>query len=124
MMIRRLLVAALFVSAFVASQPASAAENWPESVDLFATQLRRTIGTTDMDGYLAVIKDPKGALLVDVRDANEFKAGHVPGAINVPLARLERQIWKPLGYPAKVDMSRRIYSRYFCRQATQRYWFH
>ena len=88
MMIRRLLVAALFVSAFVASQPASAAENWPESVDLFATQLRRTIGTTDMDGYLAVIKDPKGALqLKDI------------GFTNVTIVIMSLSEWQMKGHP-------------------------
>ncbi|HAM15111.1 MAG TPA: rhodanese-like domain-containing protein [Eggerthellaceae bacterium] len=28
--------------------------------------------------------------IVDVREANEFAQGHVPGAINVPLASLDR----------------------------------
>ena len=62
-----------------------------------------------MDGYLAAVKNPNGALLLDVRDENEFKTGHVPGAINVSRGRLEFRIWKPLGYPNKVDMNRKIY---------------
>lgn len=32
-----------------------------------------------------------GALLVDVRDPSEYAAGHVPGAINLPLADLRRR---------------------------------
>ena len=31
------------------------------------------------------------ALLVDVRNADEFAAGHVPGAINIPLPELRRR---------------------------------
>jgi len=31
----------------------------------------------------------KGALLVDVRSREEFAAGHLPGAVNVPVAELE-----------------------------------
>jgi rhodanese-related sulfurtransferase len=102
---------ALFLGAFVISQPCFSAENWPDSVDQYVTLVRKTVGATDMDGYLAVVKNPNGALLVDVRDANEFKAGHVPGTVNVPRARLEQQIWKPLGYPDKVDMNRKIYTQ-------------
>jgi NADPH-dependent 2,4-dienoyl-CoA reductase/sulfur reductase-like enzyme/rhodanese-related sulfurtransferase len=32
-----------------------------------------------------------GALVVDVRDPDEYAAGHVPGAINVPLSQLRRR---------------------------------
>ncbi len=91
------------------SAPALAAENWPDSVNNYVAQVRKTIKTTDMDGYLAVVKNPAGAILLDVREENEFKAGHVPGAINIPRGLLEWQIWKSLGYPNKVDTNRKIY---------------
>lgn len=91
------------------SAPVLAAENWPDSVNSYVAQVRKTIKTTDMDGYLAVVKNPAGAILLDVREENEFKAGHVPGAINIPRGLLEWQIWKALGYPDKVDMDRKIY---------------
>ena len=29
-----------------------------------------------------------GAVLVDVREADEFRAGHIPGAVNAPLSTL------------------------------------
>ncbi len=29
------------------------------------------------------------AVLIDVREADEFQAGHIPGAINVPLSRID-----------------------------------
>lgn len=32
--------------------------------------------------------DPK-AKLIDVREADEFQEGHIPGAINIPLSRIE-----------------------------------
>jgi rhodanese-related sulfurtransferase len=33
-----------------------------------------------------------GALLVDVREPDEFARGHLPGSVNLPLSRLEEQI--------------------------------
>jgi len=62
-----------------------------------------------MAGYLAVVKDPGGALLLDVREDDEFKAGHIPGTVNIPRGVLEFRIWRLLGYPQPVDTGRRIY---------------
>lgn len=31
-------------------------------------------------------KNTKEAILIDVREADEFHAGHIPGAVNIPLA--------------------------------------
>jgi len=33
-------------------------------------------------------------LVIDVRDVAEYKSGHVPGAINIPQKKLERQLDK------------------------------
>lgn len=33
-------------------------------------------------------KRTEGAVLVDVRTASEYKAGHIPGSINVPLDQI------------------------------------
>jgi rhodanese-related sulfurtransferase len=102
-------LAAVALAAFVVAQPAFAAQDWPDSVGQYVAQLRKMIDTTDMDGYLAVVKNPQGALLLDVREEHEFAGGHVPGTVNVSRDRLEFRIWKPLGYPDKVDMNRKIY---------------
>lgn len=106
---RRFRVAVICLGAFVICQPGLAAENWPDSVDQYVAQVRRTIDTTEMEGYLAVVKNPNGAMLIDVREETEFKTGHVPGTVNVSRGRLEFRVWKPLGYPGKVDMNRKIY---------------
>jgi rhodanese-related sulfurtransferase len=101
--------AIVFFGAFTLSAPVLAAESWPDSVNNYIAQVRKTVKTTDMDGYLAAVKDPNGALLLDVREESEFKAGHVPGAVNIPRGLLEFRIWKELGYPKAVDTGRKIY---------------
>lgn len=42
----------------------------------------------------------KGALLLDVRSPDEFAAGHLPGAVNVPVDRLEASL-KEVGAPER-----------------------
>jgi rhodanese-related sulfurtransferase len=36
-------------------------------------------------------------LVIDLRDVAEYKSGHVPGSINIPQKKLERQLDKLLG---------------------------
>jgi rhodanese-related sulfurtransferase len=97
--------------AFGISTPVVAAMDmgWPDSVSQYVMQVRKTIKTTDMDGYLVVVKSPNGALLLDVREEGEFKTAHVPGAVNIPRGLVEFLIWKQLGYPKRVDMNQKIY---------------
>jgi phage shock protein E len=33
-----------------------------------------------------------GARLIDVRTAEEFESGHIPGAVNIPVQELERRL--------------------------------
>jgi rhodanese-related sulfurtransferase len=110
-----LIVVALISIGF--SQPGFTAGDWPDSVNEYVAKVRKAIDTTDINGYLAVIKNPNGALLIDVRDELEFKSGHVPGVLNISRGLLEFRIWKPLGYPDKIDMNRKIYVQ--CRSGAR-----
>jgi rhodanese-related sulfurtransferase len=101
--------AAAVTGLLVLIAPVSAAPNWPDSVDQYVMEIRKSVKTTDMDGYLAAVKNPNGALLLDVREDDEYKAGHVPGTAHLPRGFLEYRIWKMLGYPNKVDTNRKIY---------------
>lgn len=85
------------------------AENWPDSLDSYVSEVRKGVSTIDMQGYLDVVSKPDGALLLDVRDADELKAGMVPGAMNISRGWLEHRIWRALGYPNQVDLGRKIY---------------
>jgi rhodanese-related sulfurtransferase len=108
-MLRKLSVAVAFLTIVGIATPALASENWPDSIDQYVMQIRKSVKTADMSGYLAAVKKPNGAVLLDVREDDEFKGGHVPGAVHIPRGLLEFRIWKLLGYPAQVDMDRKIY---------------
>ncbi len=41
-----------------------------------------------------VYKGTEGALLIDVREVNEYSSGHIPEAVNVPLSTLNSRIAK------------------------------
>ncbi|MDH5741664.1 MAG: rhodanese-like domain-containing protein [Nitrospira sp.] len=65
----------------------------------------RTIG---MDEYRKLAENPGSALIVDVREAQEYATGHVPGAINIPRGLIESQIWNHVGSSEKTDMEKPI----------------
>lgn len=106
---RLLRFAIIVVGTFAVTAPVLAAPNWPDGFSAYIGQVRKTIKTTDMTGYLAAVRNPNGALLIDVREDHEYKAGHIPGTVNLPRGLLEFTIWKALGYPKTVDMNRKIY---------------
>jgi rhodanese-related sulfurtransferase len=108
-MIRKLSLAIALLAVVGLSAPVLASEAWPDSVDQYVLQIRKSVKTADMDGYLAAVKNPNGAVLLDVREDEEFKTGHVPGSVNIPRGLLEFRIWKYFGYPTQVDMTRKIY---------------
>ena len=113
---RKLSLAVVVFSAFAVAVPAFAAPqapagpNYPDTVTNYVKSVRKTVKTTDMAGYLAAVKDPKGALLLDVREPEEYQSGHIPGTVNIPRGLLEFAIYKQLGFPKKtVDTSQTIY---------------
>ena len=64
----RFKAAVAVLGAVVISEPDFAAENRPDFVDHYIEyieQVRKTIDTAEMDGYLAVVKNPNGALLLE-----------------------------------------------------------
>jgi rhodanese-related sulfurtransferase len=67
-----------------------------------------------MDEFRSVVKNPGNAIVIDVREANEYQNGFVTGALNIPRGLLEFKIWKQLGYPVQLDKSRKIYL--YCKQ--------
>jgi rhodanese-related sulfurtransferase len=43
----------------------------------------------DIHEYLKEYKDTPHAVLIDVREKDEFAEGHIPGAFNVPLSSIQ-----------------------------------
>ncbi|MCC6849448.1 MAG: FAD-dependent oxidoreductase [Deltaproteobacteria bacterium] len=65
------------------------------------------IATNHLDGLMPLadwrMLDRGGAVLLDVRDADEHAAGHVPGARHIPLSELRRRYRElPAGQPVAV----------------------
>lgn len=48
--------------------------------------IKRLFGSGPEVDYTQLIKE--GAVVIDVRSSAEFKEGHVPGALNIPLAAI------------------------------------
>ena len=57
-MIRKLSIAVALLTTLSVSTRVLASENWPDSVDQYVLLIRKTVKTTDMDGYLAAVKNP------------------------------------------------------------------
>ena len=43
----------------------------------------------DINAVLNDARNAEGAVILDVRDANEFAAGHIPGALSLPVDRIQ-----------------------------------
>lgn len=45
---------------------------------------------SDINDGVKLCKETRGAVLLDVRDADEYAAGHIPGAVNLPLSDIRK----------------------------------
>lgn len=58
-------------------------------------------GFETIDGAEAATRVEQGAALIDVREPDEYAAGHIAGAVNVPLSRFASEAHRiPAGRPA------------------------
>jgi rhodanese-related sulfurtransferase len=113
---RNLLVAAaafilaLNLSIAFAADESKPARSWPESIDQSIAEVKKSINTINMEEFKAVVDKKGDAIIIDVREPEEYKTGYVPGAINIPRGLAEFVIWKKVaGYPDKTDTSKKIY---------------
>lgn len=82
---------------------------YPPIVQEKVAEARKSVRTVDMAGFREIIDDRGHRLIIDVREPEEFEAGHIPGAIHIPRGILEFGIWKQVGFPDHLDMHMPIY---------------
>lgn len=106
-----LFTASIFVAiAMALSVPSPAvAQNFPPSVTQKIQAAQKQVKTIGLEEYRKVVESPGEALIIDVREPQEFAAGHVPGAVNIPRGLVEFRIWKQVGFPANSDTNRPVY---------------
>lgn len=69
----------------------SPAEPTPDAPTTAATEAGST-RDIDVDTLAAALEAGEVDVLVDVRTAGEFAAGHVPGAVNIPVSEIEARL--------------------------------
>jgi len=84
------------------------AQNYPDSIKQMVGAAKKQIKTINMEQFKAAFDKKELGLIVDVRNPDEFAAGFVPGAVNVPRGLLEFTIWDQVGYPDKTDMAKKM----------------
>lgn len=47
------------------------------------------LGGMDINEGVAKFREREGAYLIDIREKDEYRSGHIPGSINVPLSSIE-----------------------------------
>lgn len=94
--------AVVSLSSFAFSQGA------PPAMSQQVGAVQKHVRTIGMEEYRKLVENPGAALIVDVREPQEFSAGHVPGAINIPRGRIESQIWDYVGSSDQADKERPI----------------
>jgi rhodanese-related sulfurtransferase len=82
----------------------------PPVVKEMVAKAKASIKTVSAEDVKAAIDKKENVVLLDVRDPNEYTAGHLPGAINVSRGTLEFNIWSKVP-----DQSAKIYV--YCKTA-------
>ncbi len=95
--------------AFTGPSPAVAADPQPAAVAELLAAARQQVTLIDMAAFRKIIESPGEALIIDVREPDEFAAGHIPGAINIPRGQVEFRIWPYIGYPEHPNLAAGLY---------------
>jgi rhodanese-related sulfurtransferase len=82
--------AAAGMMAMPAAMATAASQMMPKAIDIQPGKDKGTISAASFDKIFS--ESPASALFVDVRDAKEFTASTIKGAINVPIGQLEKRV--------------------------------
>ena len=83
------------VKVFAAGYPAWKAASGTGSANVAATQVKAGTeeGSIDTAAFIKMVNEnPDSMMLIDVRDPDEFAAGHFKTAVNIPVDQLEGKI--------------------------------
>ena len=100
-------VSALIGASLSISSPALAQSLQP-TVKQNVQAAPKPVRTIGMEDYRKIVENPGPALIIDVREPQEYAAGHVPGAISIPRGVIDSQIWNHVGSAEKADRERPI----------------
>ena len=99
--------------ALLVTPAAPGAGQQPAAVDELVARAKQRVTRIDMAAFKTALgriaEHPQHALVVDVREPDEFNAGHIPGAINIPRGVIEFRIWSWLGYPERTGTDTELY---------------
>ena len=84
-------------------------QSYPPTVAHKVQSAQKEVKTVAVTEFRKVVDHPSDAVIIDVREPDEYASGHIPGTINIPRGLLEFQIWKHVGFPAATDMGKQVY---------------
>ncbi len=103
----------LMAVVFIIAGSATGVKMWPPVIDEQMEQVKDSITGAPIYEFQHAVEKGDYDLIIDVREGEEYAAGHIPGAINIPRGLLEFEIWKHVGYPETTDTTKKIYV--YCR---------
>ena len=109
-MLSAVFVVSMMSLAFAQGTQPAAAPAGAQMVKDMVAKAKAAIKTVSAADVKAAIDSKEKAIYLDVRDPNEFSAGHVPGAINVSRGTLEFNIFGRIP-----DQNAKIYV--YCKSA-------
>jgi rhodanese-related sulfurtransferase len=100
--------ASALIGASLAISSSAVAQSSPPMVTQNIGTAPKPVRTIGMAEYRKIVEYPGSVLIIDVREPDEYAAGHVPGAINIPRGLIGSHIWNHVGSSEKADMARPI----------------
>lgn len=104
--LRGIAASVLACAIVTAGHAQSPAPSFPPAVEALVANAKQQVPRMDLASLRAALDSGRTGLLIDVREPEEYAAGHVPGAINVPRGTIEFQIWSRVGGVASPDYAR------------------
>lgn len=104
----------MFSGLCFAADEVKEAPAWPQNVTDMVKAVKGQVTVISMEEFKKVVDNKGDAVIIDVREPEEFATGRVPGAINIPRGLAEFKIWKAVaGFPDKTKTDMKIYT--YCK---------